>query len=92
MKSQQEEWSPGVARSTQITHTNDVVGKELVAFPAEMVCVERASKSKRFIVTLTTSDGFEVSFSLTGQQLNTLGEANTSWTDIDFVQENRVTS
>jgi len=28
-----------------------------------------------------------VSFSLTGQQLNTLGEANTSWTDIDFVQE-----
>jgi len=87
MKSQQEEWSPGVARSTRFTHTNDVGGKELVAYPADMVRVERASEPKTFIVTLTTSDGFEVSFSLTGQQLNTLGEANTSWTDIDFVQE-----
>jgi hypothetical protein len=86
MKSQQQESSPGVARSTWRTHTKDIVGKELVAHPAAMVRVERASDRTTFIVTLTTSDGFEVSFSLNGQQLNTLGEANTGWTDIDFVQ------
>jgi hypothetical protein len=89
MKFQAEEWSPGVARSTRLTYTNDTVGTGLVAYPADMVRVERASDPKTFIVTLTRSDGFEVSFSLTGQQLNTLGEANTSWTDIDFVQDNR---
>jgi hypothetical protein len=86
MKSQQQEWSPGVARSTRATHPKEIVGKELAAYPADMVRVERASDPTTFIVTLTTSDGFEVSFSLTGEQLNTLGEANTSWTDIDFVQ------
>jgi hypothetical protein len=86
MKFQAEEWSPGVARSTQLMYTNDIEGKELVAYPADMVRVERAPDPKTFIVTLTTADGFEVSFSLTGQQLNTLGEANTSWTDNDFVQ------
>ena len=60
--------------------------KELAAYQADMVSVERASDRKNFIVTVTTPDGFETSFSLTGQQLNTLGEANTSWVDFDFVR------
>jgi hypothetical protein len=89
MKFQAEEWSPGVARSTRLRYTNDIVGTGLVAYPADMVRVERASDPKTFIVTLTRADGFEVSFSLTGQQLSTLGEANTIWTDVDFVQDNR---
>jgi hypothetical protein len=89
MKFQQEEWSPGVARSTRLTYTNDIVGTGLVAYPADVVRVERASDPKTFILTLTRCDGFEVSFSLTGQQLSTLGEANTIWTDVDFVQDNR---
>jgi hypothetical protein len=86
MKYQQQEWSPGIARSSRPAHTKEIVEKELAAYPADTVCVERASDPKTFIVTLTAADGFEVSFSLTGQQLNTLGEANTSWMDIDFVQ------
>lgn len=89
MKSQQQEWSPGTARSARPTHTTEIVERELIAYPVDMIRVERASEPKTFVVTLTTSDGFEVSFSLTGQQLNTLGEANTSWTDIDFVQERK---
>jgi hypothetical protein len=61
--------------------------KELIAYQADLVRVERTSDSKTFIVTLTTPDGFEVSFLMTGQQLNTLGEANTSWADADFVSD-----
>jgi hypothetical protein len=87
MKFQQLEWSPGAARSARPAHTKEIAERELIAYPADTVRVERASEPKTFIVTLTSSDGFEVSFSLTGQQLNTLGEANTSWTDIDFLQE-----
>jgi len=61
--------------------------KELIAYQADLVRVERTSDSKTFIVTLTTPDGFEVSFLMTGQQLNPLGEANTSWADADFVSD-----
>jgi hypothetical protein len=86
MKPQQKESSSGVARSTRPRHREDIVRKELAAYQADMVSVERASDRKNFIVTLTTPDGFETSFSLTGQQLNTLGEANTSWADFDFVR------
>jgi hypothetical protein len=86
MESQQQKSSPGVARSIRPARKKDIVRKELVAYSADLVRVERASDPRTFIVTLTTFDGFEVSFSLTGQQLSTLGEANTSWTDIDFVQ------
>jgi hypothetical protein len=89
MKFQAEEWSPGVARPTRLTYTNDIVGKGILAYPADMVRVERASDPKTFVLTLTRSDGFEVSFSLTGEQLSTLGEANTIWTDVDFVHDNR---
>jgi hypothetical protein len=59
--------------------------KELGTYQADLVRVEPASDPRNFIVTLSTPDGFEVSFSMTGQQLNTLGEANTSWADFDFV-------
>jgi hypothetical protein len=62
------------------------VRKERAAYQADMVRVERASDRKNFIVTLTTPDGFETSFSMTGQQLNTLGGANTSWANFDFVR------
>ena len=59
----------------------------MITYRADLVRVERASDSMTFIATLTTPDGFEVSFLMTGQQLNTLGEANTSWADADFVSD-----
>jgi hypothetical protein len=84
MKSQQQKSPPGAARPTRTKHTKEIGGKELVPYPTNMVRVARASNPKTFIVTLTTVNGLEMSFSLTGQQLNALGEANTSWTDMDF--------
>jgi hypothetical protein len=86
MKPQQKESSSGVARSTRPRHRKNIVRKERAAYQADMVSVERASEPKNFIVTFSTLDGFETSFSLTGQQLNTLGEANTNWADFDFVR------
>ena len=41
-----------------------------LVYPAEAVRIEESRDPNRFILTLTTPDGFAVSFSLTWQQLN----------------------
>jgi len=87
MNSPQQVSSPGAARPTRPKYRKEMARKELIAYQADLVRVERTSDSKTFIVTLTTPDGFEVSFLMTGQQLNPLGEANTSWADADFVSD-----
>jgi hypothetical protein len=46
-----------------------------LVYPADNVRIERASDAKTFIVTLTTPDGFEVSFGLTEQQMKAFGDA-----------------
>jgi hypothetical protein len=49
-----------------------------LVYPADMVRVERCPDPGTFIMTLTTPDGFGVSFSVTGQQLGALGRASTN--------------
>jgi hypothetical protein len=49
-----------------------------LVYPADIVRVERSPDPNAFIVTLTTPDGFEVSFSLNREQLDTLGKASTN--------------
>ena len=45
-----------------------------LVYPPDMVDIERSPDPNTFIVTLTTPDGFGVSFSLSGQQLDALGK------------------
>jgi hypothetical protein len=47
-----------------------------LVYPAESVRIERSPDPNAFIMTLTTADGFAVSFSLSRQQLDALGEAS----------------
>jgi hypothetical protein len=49
-----------------------------LVYPADIVRIERSPDPNSFIVTLTTPDGFEVSFSLNREQLDTLGKASTN--------------
>jgi hypothetical protein len=46
-----------------------------LVYPADIVQIERSPDPNTFIMTLTTPDGFGVSFSLSGEQLDTLGKA-----------------
>jgi hypothetical protein len=46
-----------------------------LVYPAEVVRIEASLDPNIFILTLTTPDGFAVSFSLSGQQLDALSEA-----------------
>jgi hypothetical protein len=45
-----------------------------LVFPAEVVRIEGSRDPNTFILTLATPDGFAVSFSLSGQQLDALSE------------------
>jgi hypothetical protein len=47
-----------------------------LVYPADRVRIERSPDPNTFIMTLTTPDGFEVSFSLNGRQLDALGKGN----------------
>ena len=49
-----------------------------LVYPADIVRIERSPDPNTFIMTLTTPDGFGVSFSLNGEQLDTLGKARTN--------------
>ena len=49
-----------------------------LVYPADIVQIERSPDPNTFIMTLTTPDGFGVSFSLSGEQLDTLGKARTN--------------
>ncbi len=49
-----------------------------LVYRAEIVQIERSPDPNTFILTLTTPDGFGVSFSLSGEQLDTLGKARTN--------------
>ena len=49
-----------------------------LVYPADIVHIERSPDPNTFIMTLTTPDGFGVSFSLNGEQLDTLGKARTN--------------
>src|SRR5260221_5538456 len=49
-----------------------------LVYPAEIVQIERSPDPNTFIMTLTTPDGFGMSFSLSAEQLDTLGKARTS--------------
>jgi hypothetical protein len=49
-----------------------------LVYPADIVRIEGSPDPNSFIVTLTTPDGFEVSFSLNREQLDTLGKASTN--------------
>lgn len=46
-----------------------------LVYPADNVRIEQSSDAKTAIVTLTTPDGFEVSFGLTKQQMDTFSDA-----------------
>lgn len=47
-----------------------------LVYPADVVRIERSPDPNTFILTLATPDGFAVSFSLSGQQLDALSEAS----------------
>jgi hypothetical protein len=49
-----------------------------LVYPADVIRIERSLDPKTFILTLTTPDAFEVSFSLTGQQIEALREADVA--------------
>jgi hypothetical protein len=49
-----------------------------LVFPAELTRVERSFDPKTFILTLTTPDAFEVSFSLSKQQMEGLRETDVA--------------
>jgi hypothetical protein len=49
-----------------------------LVFPADLIRVERSSDPKTFILTLATPDAFEVSFSLSGQQMAALCETDVA--------------
>src|SRR5260221_2421844 len=49
-----------------------------LVYRAEIVQIERSPDPNPFILTLTTPDGFGVSFSLSGEQLDPLGKARTN--------------
>jgi hypothetical protein len=49
-----------------------------LVFPAELIRVERSFDPKTFILTLTTPDAFEVSFSLSKQQMEGLRETDVA--------------
>ena len=48
-----------------------------LVYPAEVVRIEGSRDPNTFILTLTTPDGFAVSFSLSGQQLDALSQEGT---------------
>jgi hypothetical protein len=48
-----------------------------LVYPAEMVRIEGSRDPNTFILTLATPDGFAVSFSLSGQQLDALSAGRT---------------
>jgi hypothetical protein len=47
-----------------------------LVYPADLIRIERSFDPKTLILTLVTPDAFEVSFSLTGEQMVTLREAD----------------
>jgi hypothetical protein len=49
-----------------------------LVYPADVIRIERSFDPKTYILTLTTPDAFEVSFSLTGQQMEVLREADVA--------------
>ncbi|HET9376555.1 MAG TPA: hypothetical protein VFO40_16400 [Chthoniobacterales bacterium] len=49
-----------------------------LVFPADLIRVERSSDPKTFILSLATPDAFEVSFSLSGQQMEALCETDVA--------------
>jgi len=48
-----------------------------LVYPAEVVRIEGSRDPNTFILTLATRDGFAVSFSLSGQQLDALSQEGT---------------
>lgn len=47
-----------------------------LVYPTDMVRIERSPDPNSFIMTLTTPDGFELSFLLDRQQLDALSKVN----------------
>jgi hypothetical protein len=47
-----------------------------LVYPADLIRVERSFDAGIFILTLTTPNAFEVSFSLTGEQMEALRETD----------------
>ncbi len=46
-----------------------------IVYPAHAITVELASDERTFIVTLRAADGFHVSFGLSGEQCETIGDS-----------------
>jgi hypothetical protein len=49
-----------------------------LVYPADVIRIERSIEPKTFILTLMTPDAFEVSFSLTGPQMEALRESDAA--------------
>lgn len=64
---------PGVMkRALQLRHRDDTLR---LVYPASAVRIERSSDPKLAIATFVTPDGFEVSFSLTSEQIAAFRDA-----------------
>ncbi len=63
-----------------------------LVYPAENIRIELSSDPKTLIVTLTTPDGFEVSFGLTRQQMTlfsgTMGDIERMGSDVKIPKAN----
>jgi hypothetical protein len=60
-----------------------------LVYPADKVRIERSFAAKTAIVTLTTPDGFEVSFGLTEQWMNAFSDAAGALSSADLSKPSR---
>ncbi|CAB3747774.1 hypothetical protein [Paraburkholderia humisilvae] len=59
-------------KAMRVQHHDDTLR---IVYPAHSIAVELASDQRTFILTLRTEDGFHVSFGLSAEQCETVGDS-----------------